>query len=109
MLSRTLFRMNSPTLRLASTCAQSPGDARTFRVGAVFYPNPLRGGADLVLEGLPPGARIRVFDVQGELRLEWQVTTPAEAHPMDLPPGLYFLRFDGMGLSSQTAKLVILR
>jgi hypothetical protein len=101
--------MGTYTLRLASSCARAPGDTRSFRVGAVFYPNPLRGGADLILEGLPVGARVRIFDVRGEEQLQWQVAGLAEARPIDLPPGLYFLRFDGAGVVAETGKLVVVR
>jgi hypothetical protein len=96
------------TLRLAPACLGAGGGERGFRVGAVFYPNPIRGAAELTVEGLPVGASVRIYDARGEERMSWQVEGPAEVRPVDLPPGLYFVRFEGGGASG-IEKLVVLR
>jgi len=100
--------MGRYTLRLLSTCNEGAGSERGFHVGAIFYPNPLRGGADLTLESLPPGSQVRIFDATGEERLSWQVTGTTQVVPVELPPGLYFLRFEGEGFR-ETSKLLVLR
>jgi hypothetical protein len=61
-------------------------------VGFLAYPNPLRSGAELVLENLEPGSRVQVLDVSGREQVSWAVDDTIDRRMLDIAPGLYFLR-----------------
>jgi hypothetical protein len=84
-------------LQLLGACLPAPEEAlgleRSFRVGLLLYPNPLRSGDDLVLENLEPGSTVEVHDVAGSEQLSWRVESVPERRLLNgLAPGLYFLR-----------------
>ncbi|HET9233071.1 MAG TPA: T9SS type A sorting domain-containing protein, partial [Candidatus Eisenbacteria bacterium] len=99
------------TLEMHAPCLDAEGSARSFNVGRVMYPNPVRSGQELVLEGLEAGSRIALVDVSGEERLAWHTAGPVETRSLgDLPPGLYFVRFEtARGELAGIEKLAIIR
>jgi hypothetical protein len=102
------------TLRLREECLEGErstlGQERDFRVGIAVYPNPLPPGADLTVENLEPGSRIRVLDVAGRERLSLRIDGPAQTLPLDLAPGLYLLRLEApSGTLLALQKLVVIR
>ncbi len=87
------------------------GLSRSFRVGALVFPNPLRLGEPLILENVSPGSEVKILDVAGRVRASWRATGDHDQRTLgDLAPGLYFIRLQEIiGGSATTRKLVVLR
>jgi len=89
------------TLELIGECLPDPSESlglsRSFVVGFVAYPNPIRSGDELILENLEPGSRIQLLDVSGREQLSWVVSATIDRRSLDIAPGLYFLRVQSPG------------
>jgi hypothetical protein len=101
------------TLELHAACLGPPDPAstRSFQVGRLLYPNPVKAGETLVVEGLEPGSRIALIDVNGEERVSWRAEGVQATRTLDdLPPGLYLVRFeDPSGKMAGLQKLAVIR
>jgi subtilisin family serine protease len=99
------------TLEAHGSCIAEQGSSRTFRVGRAMYPNPVGPGQDVVVEGIEPGDRIALYDLNGQERLSWRATGNTETRSLDvLAPGLYLVRFEGTdGKTLGIEKLAIIR
>ena len=99
------------TLELQAPCVPENGSSRTFRVGRAMYPNPVRPGQNVVVEGIEPGTRIAFYDLNGQERLAWRATGITEIRSLDaLAPGLYLVRFESTdGKTLGIEKLAIIR
>jgi len=99
------------TLEMQAPCVPEQGSSRTFRVGRVLYPNPVRPEENLVVEGVEPGTRIALYDLNGQERLSWRATGKTETRSLDaLAPGLYLVRFENAGGTTLgIEKLAIIR
>jgi hypothetical protein len=91
------------------------GNALTFSVTPVVYPNPARGDQDVVrFDWLNNGARVQVFDLggrpvwsaeaDGSGTVFWRLSDSTGGLPA---PGVYIYRIDG--LSVVTGKLALIR
>lgn len=87
------------------------GLSRSFRVGVLVFPNPLKSGEALVLENAAPGSKVEILDVAGRVRASWRTTGDRDRRILDeLAPGLYFIRLqDVTSGEATTQKLVVLR
>jgi len=96
---------------MQAPCVPEQGSSRTFRVGRVLYPNPVRPEENLVVEGVEPGTRIALYDLNGQERLSWRATGKTETRSLDaLAPGLYLVRFENAGGTTLgIEKLAIIR
>ena len=76
-----------------------------------MYPNPVRPGQKVIVEGVLPGTRITFCDVNGQERLAWRSAGLIETRSVDdLAPGLYFVRFENTeGKTLGIEKLAIIR
>jgi hypothetical protein len=65
----------------------------------------------LIVEGVEPGSRIAIYDVNGEERLSWRTSNIVDTRSLtELPPGLYLVRFeDPGGTLAGLEKLAVIR
>ena len=76
------------------TSSASPAiDATTTEPGLRLYPNPVRVGDEIVLEGLSTGSnQLTVYNAQGQVLLEAENADQPRLSTQGWQPGLYFVR-----------------
>ena len=93
-------------------------DDHLYNLADIYaYPNPFRGDrhSGVTFNGIPPGSKIRVYDIVGNLvyetvstafELDWDVTNTVGA---ELAAGVYLYHVTAPGGDSVTAKLAVIR
>jgi hypothetical protein len=100
------------TASLEGDCLSGPSTVpRTFTVGILLYPNPVRAGANLVLENLPPDTQARLIDAGGRERKRWRVGGGLDRVALDgIGAGVYVLRLETpAGTSLGAERVIVLR
>ncbi|MCX7022480.1 MAG: M28 family peptidase, partial [bacterium] len=93
-------------------------DDQIYNLADIYaYPNPFRGDrhSGVTFNGLPPGSKLQVFDIAGNLvyetvspafELDWDVMNSSGA---ELAAGVYLYHVTAPGGDSVTAKLAVIR
>ncbi|MEO0330794.1 MAG: T9SS type A sorting domain-containing protein, partial [Bacteroidota bacterium] len=73
-----------------------------------LYPNPVREGDEIVLEGLPSEqSRLTIYSAQGQVLLEKDVVNRQKIATQDWSPGLYFVRWQNKQTTDTQRLLVV--